>query len=368
LRQKLNIVCPQYPDVSMASPEHKTRLPTKKSLENYATAYIGAFLNTVEKEKPEHVPPLARNSPYLIEVCLLPNKCFVMLFERAESQKVAVREADWAYVEKRVMSDVDHIVTVYAHENPTVADGISRGKKDAVRSIRSLEDSNLSKAVSELEKILGELTGIEKGNKSLLKLAELEMSKLQPIKEVIMNSGQEVDMLAMVDALRNYPTGPVEVSIDVKEKELLESICKDMGDLSDIIRRVEAQDSALERLEGAMNKTLNEFQRMIDERMNQGLAVLLSSLDRKMDKGFTELRNQTEGEPGAPPADLSALEERMKLLEESLQGSQSKRVDVSKELVLAVADLRDQLNKVSARLERIERLYGQAPRVRSIKK
>jgi hypothetical protein len=266
------------------------------------------------------------------------------------------------------MSDVDHIVTVYAHENPTVADGISRGKKDAVRSIRSLEDSNLSKAVSELEKILGELTGIEKGNKSLLKLAELEMSKLQPIKEVIMNSGQEVDMLAMVDALRNYPTGPVEVSIDVKEKELLESICKDMGDLSDIIRRVEAQDSALERLEGAMNKTLNEFQRMIDERMNQGLAVLLSSLDRKMDKGFTELRNQTEGEPGAPPADLSALEERMKLLEESLQGSQSKRVDVSKELVLAVADLRDQLNKVSARLERIERLYGQAPRVRSIKK
>jgi len=345
----------------MAPPEHKTRLPTKKSLDNYATAYIGAFLNTVEKEKPEHVPPLARNSPYQIEVCLLPNKCFVMLFERADSQRVNVKEADWPYVEKRVMSDVDHMVTVYAHENPTVADAISRGKKDAVRSIRSLEDSNLTKAVSELERILGELTGIEKGNKSLLKLAELELSRLQPIKDVIMNSGPEVDMLAMVDALRNYPTEPVEVSIDVKEKELLESICKDMGDLSDIIRRVEAQDSALERLEGSMNKTLNEFQRMIDERMNQGLAVLLSSLDRKMDKGFTELRNQTEGEPRAPEVDMNALEERMKLLEASLQSSQSKRTDVSKELVLAVAEIRDSLDRVEKRISRLEQSTGQPP-------
>jgi hypothetical protein len=346
----------------MAPPEKKARLPTKKSLENYATAYVGAFLNTVEKEKPEHVPPLARNSPYEIEVCLLPNKCFVMLFERADGQKVTVREADWSYVEKRIMSDVDHMVTVYAHESPTVADAISRGKKDAVRTIRSLEDSNLAKAVSELENILGELTSIEKGNKSLLKLAELEMSRLQPIKDVIMDSGPEIDMLAMVDSLRNYPTEPVEVSIDLKERELLEGICRDMGSLSDIIRRVEAQDSALERLEKAMNKSLSEFQRMIDERMDQGLAVLLSSSDKKMEKNLAEIRSHVGDGNRTSGAGIGALEERVKLLEAGLQNQQSKRADVSKELVVAVAEIREGLERLEHRLGKLEQRAVQAPR------
>ncbi|MCJ2532340.1 MAG: hypothetical protein LN411_00200 [Candidatus Thermoplasmatota archaeon] len=351
----------------MVPPEQR-RLPTRKSLKNYATAYIGAFLNAVEKEKPEHVPPLARNSPYEIEVCLLPNRCFVMLFERADGQKTVVKDADWTYVEKRVMSDVDHMVIVYSHENPTVADAIARGKKDAVRSIRSLEDSNLAKAVTELESILGELTGIEKGNKSLLKLAELEMSRLQPIKEVVMNSGPAVDMLAMIDSLRNCPTEPVEVSIDVSQKELLETVCRDLGDLSDVIRRVEAQDSVLETLEKSMNKTLSEFQRMIDERMNQGLAVLLSSSDRKIDKGLAIIQGQAEDDSDVPTVDASALEKRMKLLEVSFQGTQSKRGNVSKELVLAVAETRDALERLNARISKLEQKTGhaQAPSVRRL--
>ncbi len=342
----------------MVPPKQKSRLPTRKSLEMYATAYIGAFLNAVEREKPEHVPPLARNSPYEIEVCLLPNRCFVMLFERADVQKTVVKEADWAYVEKRVMSDVDHMVIVYSHESPTVADAIARGKKDAVRGIRSLEDSNLAKAVSELERILGELTGIEKGNKSLLKLAELEMSRLQPIKDIVMNSGPTVDMLAMIDSLRNYPTEPVEVSIDVNETELLENICRDLGDLSDVIRRVEAQDSVLAALEKSMNKTLSEFQRMIDERMNQGLAVLLSSSDRKIDKGLAIIQGHAEEDSDGPITDLGALDERIKLLESSLQGMQSKRGNVSKELVLAVAEVRDGLERLNARISKLEQRIG----------
>lgn len=351
----------------MVPPEQR-RLPTRKSLKNYATAYIGAFLNAVEKEKPEHVPPLARNSPYEIEVCLLPNRCFVMLFERADGQKTIVKDADWTYVENRVISDVDHMVIVYSHENPTVADAIARGKKDAVRSIRSLEDSNLAKAVTELESILGELTGIEKGNKSLLKLAELEMSRLQPIKDVVMNSGPAVDMLAMIDSLRNCPTEPVEVSIEVSQRELLETVCRDLGDLSDVIRRVEAQDSVLETLEKSMNKTLSEFQRMIDERMNQGLAVLLSSSDRKIDKGLAIIQGHTGGDSDVPRADAGALEKRMRLLEASLQGTQSKRGDVSKELVLAVAETRDGLERLNARISKLEQKIGHtnSPLVRKL--
>ena len=346
----------------MPTPGKTAGLPTKKALENYASAYMGAFLNAVEKEKPEHVPALARNSPYEIEICLMPNQCFVMLFERADRQSVSVRECDWKDVEKKVMSEVAHMVVVYAHEGPTVAEAISRGKKDAVRSIRALEDSNLSKAVVQLEKILDELTHVEKGNKSLLKLAEMEMSRLKPIKEVVSSAGPEVDMLAMVDALRNYPSQPVEVSVDVHEKELLENIIRDLGDLSDVVRRVEAQDEALEKLEKSMEKGLSEFQRMIEEKMSQGLAVLLSSSDRKIDKGLEAIKSSSGKEDsGKDVRPASALEERVRLLEAHLQGSDSKRVDVSKEIVLAVAEVRDFLDRLDTRVARLEQSLPSQP-------
>ncbi|MBU1159228.1 MAG: hypothetical protein KKE24_07805 [Candidatus Thermoplasmatota archaeon] len=329
----------------------RARLPSKKALENYSSAYIGAYMNAVEREKPEHVPSLARNSPYEIEACMMPNHSFVMLFERADKQSIIVHEKDWHYVESKVMSGVSHLVTVYAHEGPTVADAIAKGKKDAVRDIRALEDSNVAKAIVQLEKILEELSNIEKGNKSILKIADMQLSKLQPIKNAIRNAGPEIDMVGMIDALRNYPTTPVEINIDLKEKELLESICRDLGDLSDIIRRVEVQDQKVEQLEQAITKGLTEFHTVVDEKVGKGLAVVLSSSDRKIDKGFDELQNQinslkTENVP-------TDLEDRLKGLEDALLDLKD-RPDVAKEIVLAVADIRDNINRMNGRVTKIE--------------
>ncbi|HUS56739.1 MAG TPA: hypothetical protein VMW88_03230 [Thermoplasmata archaeon] len=345
----------------MNEPPLRSRLPTKKNLENYASAYVGAYLNTVEKEKPDHAPAMARNHPHEVEVCLMPNQNFVMLFDRAEKQRIVVKEADWAFVESRIMSGVSHMVSVYVHEIPTIAEAISKGKRDAVRDIRTLEDSSISKAVTQLERILGELSGVEKGNKGLLKLAELEMSRLQPIKDAIMNAGPEADMLGMLDALKNYPTKPIEVNIDVKEKALLEKMCAELGDLSDIIRRVEAQDEVLEGLEKTMTKSLGEFSKTVDEKMNKGLAAVLSSSDRKIDKGLALM----EGGGGGN----GALEGRLKVMEELLLKMQETqpegRHDVSKELVLAVADVRGNIDRLNARVERMEQYLVKISRARS---
>ncbi len=333
----------------------RSTLLTKKALENYANAYIGAYLNAVERERPEHVPPLARNRPYDIEVCVMPNQCFAMLFERADRQSIRVTECDWSALEKKALAGALHMVVVYAHENPTVADAIARGKKDAVRSIRSLEDSNLSKAVNQLEKILADLAGVEKGNKNILKLAELELTKLEPIKDVVSRSGPEIDMLAMIDTLRNYPTEPVEITIEMKERELLENISRDLGDLADVVRRVESQDEALERLETSMNKALGEFNGMIDERINQGLAVLMSNPE-----GGTTRRlvaNSQQVESRAEP-ELAALRDRIQILETSLHTAQSRRADVTKELVGAVADLKEGVEQLSSRISRLEQRAG----------
>ena len=345
----------------MNEPPLRSRLPTKKNLENYASAYVGAYLNTVEKEKPDHAPAMARNHPHEVEVCLMPNQNFVMLFDRAEKQRIVVKEADWAFVESRIMSGVSHMVSVYVHEIPTIAEAISKGKRDAVRDIRTLEDSSISKAVTQLERILGELSGVEKGNKGLLKLAELEMSRLQPIKDAIMNAGPEADMLGMLDALKNYPTKPIEVNIDVKEKALLEKMCAELGDLSDIIRRVEAQDEVLEGLEKTMTKSLGEFSKTVDEKMNKGLAAVLSSSDRKIDKGLALMECGGGGN--------GALEGRLKVMEELLLKMQETqpegRHDVSKELVLAVADVRGNIDRLNARVERMEQYLVKISRARS---
>jgi len=341
----------------MDSSSPKGRLPSKKNLENYASAYTGAYMSVVEKERPEHVPALARNAPYDIEVSLLPNQCFAMLFERADKQAVIVQERDWNYVESKVMSGVAHIVVVYPHEGPTVADAISKGKKDAVRDIRTLEDSNLAKAVSQMEKILEDLTSIEKGNKSLLKVAELELSRLQPIKDAIKNAGPEVDMLALLDAVKNYPTSPVEVNIDFKEKALLERIAKDLGDLSDVIRRVESQDQKLEEIEQSMTKTLSEFGRTIDERVGKGLAVVLSSSDRKIDKGLSSIQDvvtRTNLESGA----IKELDKRLEAIE-NVAAAEHESKGVSKEALLAIADLRQEVDRIAARTTKIEQFLVQ---------
>jgi hypothetical protein len=388
--------------------------PSKKNLENYANTYMGAYLNTVKKERPEHPPLLARNLFHEIEVCLMPNHCFAMLFEKAEKMEVAVKECGWDYVEGKVLSGVDHLVTVYAHEGVTVADAISRGKRDAVRDIRSLEDSDISKAVVQLEKILEGMTRVGQGNKNAFKLGEQELARLGPIKDAILSAGPGVDMLAMVDAMKNYPGAPTQSSIGEKERELLQNLVNDLGDLSDVIRRAEIQDKKLEELEQSLKKTLTEINRTADERIAKGLAVILAASDRKIDKGFAAMAGQSKHpsdlqlprdlelrlanleksvqaaqiqlqgieQKGLPkleiPKDLEIRLERLDRTAEALQTQVQERLreqpknSVNEELVLAVAAMKEDIARTNNRIIKIEEFLTQmqslqSPKVRVLK-
>ena len=290
--------------------------PAKKALENYAISYMGAYLNTVKKERPDHEPFLARNQFYEIEVSQMPNSCIAMLFEKADKQNVVAKTCDWDYVEGKVMSGVAYLVTVYAHEGISVADAISRGKKDAIRDIRALEDSSISKAVTQLEKILQDMSRVGKGNKSMVEIGERELAKLGPIKDAIRNAGPELDMLQMIDALKNYPGIQTEACIGDQEKELLQRIVNELGDMSDVIRRAETQDKKLEELEQAMKKALSEFNRTLDEKVSKGLAVILQASDKKIDKGFSAFAGASKH-----PSDLQLpkdLETRLERIEKTV--------------------------------------------------
>lgn len=393
--------------------------PPKKTLETYAISYLGAYLNTVKKERPEHVPTLARGSQHLVEVCIMPNGCYSLLFEKADKQEVVVKECDWEYVEQKVTAGVDHLVALYSHDGVTVADAIARGKRDAVRDVRSLEDSNISKAVTALEKVLQGMTGVERSNRSVAELGEEELEKLKPIREAIQNAGPEVDMLRLVDALKHYPGVQTTPKLEFEAKQLLEGISRDLGDLSDLISRVESQDQKLEDLEGALRKALVELNRNMDERIAKGLAVILAASDKKIDKGFAALAGVTnkdvmlqlprelEMRLESIEKDLKAvqiqigdvalsdapeivvpddLEGRLERLDESIQALQLQMeaklsrkagdevpAKLYEELVGAIAQMNEDISRINNRIIKIEEYLAKAgagsqiPRVRTLR-
>jgi len=332
---------------------------SKKNLENYAVSYMGAYLNTVKKERPEHLPLLARNQIYEIEVCLMPNHCFAMLFEKAEKMEVKVSECGWDHIEGKVLSGVNHLVTVYAHEGVTVADAIARGKKDAVRDIRALEDSEISKAVIQLEKVMQGMAAAGRSSKGTMEFGEAELAKLEPIKDTLANAAPHVDMLAMIDTLKSYSGSQPQSSIGDKERELLQNLLDSLGDLSDVIRRAEAQDKKLEELEQSLKKALSEFNRNIDERVSKGLAVILAASDKKIDKGFAALAGKGSNDVLFEiPKDL---ELRLENLDKAVKAAQlqmseaalraataPQKLEVPKELYERL----DSLDKVAAALQK----------------
>lgn len=376
-------------------------------------------MNTVKKERPDHLPPLARGSQHSVEVCIMPNGCYSVLFQKAEKQEVVVKECDWEYVEQRVTAGVEHLVALYSHDGVTVADAIARGKRDAVRDVRSFEDSNISKAITALEKVLQGMTSVERSNRSVAELGEEELEKLKPIREAIQSAGPEVDMLRLVDALKHYPGAQTTPKAEFEAKQLLEGIARDLGDLSDLIGRVESQDQKLEDLESALKKALIELNRNMDERIAKGLAVILAASDKKIDKGFAALAGVTnkdvmlqlprelEMRLESIEKDLKAvqmqigdvalsdapeivvpedLEGRFERLDESIQALQlqmeaklSRRAGdeipskLYEELVVAVAQMNEDISRINSRIIKIEEYLArtgagsQIPRVRTLR-
>lgn len=375
---------------------------SRKHLENYVNAYMGAYINTVRKERPEHIPPLARGTNFEVEVCVLPNKCVAVLFDRADRQSLVVEERGWDYVEGKLHSGVAHMVALYPHEGLTIADAIARGKKDAVRDIRSLEESGIAKAVAQLERLVEGMKNMGESNKAIVQAGNQEVSRLEPLKEAILSAGPEAGMLAMLDALRNY-SAPARTETPSGDdlREFLEGIVKELGDLSDVIRRAEAQDKRLEELEQATRKALSELNRNIEERISKGLAVILSASDKKIDKGFAALAglgkkdvlfelpkeleirlenieksiraaemridelSRAEGAKTDIPRELELRLERLDMAAEALQAQLQERLErdasraseedkVVQGLLLELAELKENVGRINKRITRIE--------------
>ncbi len=356
----------------MESSPPKTMRPTKKALENYATSYLGAYLAVVTKEKPEHAPALAKSPGYEVEVCMLPNECIAILYNKSDRQTVTVNDREYSYVEGKIKAGVIHLVPLFPHEGTAVADAIAKGKKDAVKDIGSIEKSSIAKAADQLEKIMEGLENVEVDNKEILELAEQELAKLAPIKDAIKKAGPEADLSAVISLLRDFQVADGGGRSSPNDREVLESISRNLGDLSNIIRIVESQEQKLEQLDSAMKKALEEFNRNIDERISKGLAVILSASDKKIDKGFAAIAGGSRANPAI--AFPKELEVRLENIEKMANAHQMQIQEIGlreppkMEMPLDIMTRLDALDKSAASLqsfveERMKELHEKPERV-----
>ena len=280
---------------SIEDPKDKSLpIPSNHDLANYAKAYMGAYGGMIEKEHPENLPPLAKNAPYDMEICLLPNSCFCLLFQKSNKENVIVTERDYEYVEGKISSGLDYLISVYAHEGATMTDAIKKGKKDAISDIRAMETNEIAQASLHLEKIVDELTDVAMANRVSLKSVASQISKLSPIKESVKRGVPHYDMMRTVQPLKNYPPKPIEIRLDIPDRELLERLSSQLASTSEMIKRIEAQEKLIEDLEERINEAYDGLVSKIDEKIDRGLSHVISASDKRLDKGLSDITGKVK--------------------------------------------------------------------------
>lgn len=348
----------------------KSKIPSDMDLANYARAYVGAYMSAVQSEGSELVPMLARNHPYSIEVCYLPNNCFCLMFEKADRSSIAVHGQTWDYVMGKVMSGVTYLVTVYPHEGCTTEGAAAKGRRDAIRDIRTMESSDIVESTRQLEKVIDELRDVSQGNRNPLRMAESAMSKLEPIKQTLARSGPTLDIMSMIDAVKSYPPPTNQVVLDDQGIKLIETVVKELGSLQELVKQVKEQDARTAEVETRLGSELETFKAALDKKIAKGLGVILASTDRKIDKAMAAVGSMPFEEPEPEEEEEEVEDPRFGILSDEIAALKDQIVHVQalaseppppivearipEELTMAQEQMGSELRLLSSRVKRIE--------------
>ncbi|MEM4264934.1 MAG: hypothetical protein QW505_04060 [Thermoplasmata archaeon] len=337
----------------------RQKLPTEQDLLSYAKTYMSAYMTTVEKEQPDELPHFAKNAPYDIEIALLPNGCFCMLFQKSDKENMIVTDRDWNYVEGKIVSGLDHLVTVYAHEGSAIEDARQKGTKDALNDIRALESNEIAQASLHLEKIVDELTNVAMANRASLKSIASQLTKLSPIKDAARKGFPQHDMLRMIQGLKDYPAAPVEIVLDVPDRELLQKLSQQLEESAELISRIQEQEDLIEDLEERIKKSYDELEAKINAKIEAGLAKVIATTDRKIDKGLAAM-SESAKVGGISAERLKELSNQLNELKEAVANAAEKggQPEVPPEMLDEInselSDIKGRMEDLSTRVEAVE--------------
>jgi len=331
-------------------------MPTEDQLMTYAKIYIGTYLGVVNEEKPDDLPILAKNAPYDIEIALLPNGCFCLLFQKSNKESFVVTDKNGEYVEGKITSGIDHLVSIFAHEGFGREDASEKAKKDAMNDIRAMESNEIVQASLHLERIVDELTNVAMSNRASLKSISSQISKLSPLKDSAKRGYPQSEMVRMVQGMKEYPAAPIEIVLDIPDRQMLERISEQIKSASGFIKRIEEQEELIEDIEEKIKKGYDDLSNKIDEKMDHGLAMVLTSADRKIDKGLSTIGESTKG--GASDERLELINSQMEDLRKSIAsastGSPLAMEKVKMDLSAGVNEISRKMSEMQMRIEVIE--------------
>jgi len=270
-------------------------IPSPQDLAAFAKEYFRAYMETVNEKKPETLSRFAQDAPYSIMAYLLPNGSICMIFKSSEDLEVEGSSKDWEDVQDAIVKGVDHFAGFYPFEGRSLGDWSKRGKRDALRDLRLLDKSELSRASVELEAIIENITKMIKANPWIGKMGNEIIASMRDLDGRVKGGFPTVDAIASLQSLKAYTPTAENITIDFPDKALLEEIADSLKDVSGLQTKIETVENRIFEIERASHapellERVNEHAERVDrlEKQLEKVSNILTMLNSKVEGYFSK--------------------------------------------------------------------------------
>jgi hypothetical protein len=330
----------------MTPKEIGPEIPSAQDLVAFAREYFKSYMDAIEEKKPQTRPRFAQEAPYLIRSYHLPNGCICMIFNSAEELKVESGTRDWDQVQELIVKGVDHFAGFFPFEGRSLGDWNKRGRRDAHRDIRLLDDSELAKSGAELEGIVDNILRMVKANPWLGKSGTEIVSTLRNLESRVKQGFPTVDAIATLQSLKAYVPGADSVTIEFPDKELLEGISEGIKALTGNESKLDMMESRIFEIEKAATASdvaalSADVQERVDrlEKQLEKVSNILTMLNSKVESYFSK----------------TAERERQADLERRIEDHVSKSVEHDSKILALEKEaetLVDEMRKMAAKMDK----------------
>jgi uncharacterized coiled-coil protein SlyX len=339
----------------------RSALPTPTEMVAYAREYLRSYFDTAEEKSPNNLPPMAQQAPYNVEICLLPNGCYAMLLNGSQEMKFKASFKNWDEIQDIVLRGVDFFIGFYPHEMRGIGDWKKRGRRDAIRDIRLMSDSELSQAAGKLSIAIEDMTRLAATNPALAEQTKEHVELLRDIEDKLRRRGfAPVDMIATLQDLKAYKPTYEKMIIEYPDKAIMEKILDGVEELMSLQQRMDSIESRMFEVErmSAMKKPEMDQIPELKERLEkleghlEKVSNILHLLNSKVEKYFTQT---AEAEKLAKlEVKLAETSKRIDALMEAVAKVQGKQETMGTELSKEIAKMRADLETTRKKVKRLE--------------
>lgn len=330
----------------MSAKETGPEIPDSQDLVAFAREYLKAYMDTIDEKKPQTYPKFAQDGPYSIRSFLLPNGSICMIFNSSKEAKFEGGQKDWDEVQDMVVKGVDHFAGFFPFEGRSLGDWNKKGKKDALRDLRLMERSELTRAGAELEGMIENITKIVRANPWLGKQGSEIISTLRTLDGRVKGGFPTVDAIATLQSLKAYTPGSESIQIEFPDRQLLEEISEGIKNVSALESKVEMMETRMFDVEKTSQppeaaEKLDDITMRVEklEKHLEKISNILTMLNSKVENYFSK----------------SAERERQAELERRIEEHTGKAISHDAKLVeleKEAGEIVDEMRRMAARMDK----------------